>query len=148
MAQKHNTDFTEKPMTTYGRTQGPSRRYRRLRNPTFPAAEWTAKNPLLQRGEIGVESDTHKVKVGDGLTYWNSLQYITSDGGAVDSVNGHTGVVVLTASDVGALPDSTSLSGLSDVTLTTPSSGQVLSYDGSKWVNETKYAMQIVDYTA
>ena len=41
-----------------------------------------------------------------------------------------------------------SLNDMSDVTLTTPSSGQVLSYDGSKWVNETTYAMQIVDYTA
>lgn len=32
-----------------------------------------------------------------------------SGGGAVDSVNGQTGVVVLTASDVGALPDSTTI---------------------------------------
>lgn len=80
MAQKHNAEYTEKPMTRDGRIQGPSRRYRRLRHPTFPAAEWTAKNPLLQRGEIGVESDTHKIKVGDGLTYWNSLAYSQDDG--------------------------------------------------------------------
>lgn len=79
MSQPHNTQYTEKPMTTYGRTQGPSRRYRRLRHPIFLSTEWTAKNPLLQRGEIGVESDTHKVKVGDGLTYWNSLQYVVAD---------------------------------------------------------------------
>lgn len=38
-------------------------------------------------------------------------------GGAVDSVNGQTGVVVLTASDVGALPDSTTIpSKTSDLT--------------------------------
>ena len=80
MAQKHNAEYTEKPMTRDGRIQGPSRRYRRLRHPTFPAAEWTAKNPLLQRGEIGVESDTHKIKVGDGLTYWNNLAYSQDDG--------------------------------------------------------------------
>ena len=82
MAQKHNNEYIEKPMTTYGPTQGPSRRYRRLRHPTFPAAEWTAKNPLLQRGEIGAESDTHKIKVGDGVTYWNDLPYTYDDAGA------------------------------------------------------------------
>ena len=32
---------------------------------------------------------------------------------------------------------SSTLSGLSDVTLTTPTNGQVLKYDGSKWVNGT-----------
>jgi hypothetical protein len=79
MAQNHNAEYIEKPMTRDGRIQGPSRRYRRLRHPTFPSTEWTAKNPLLQRGEIGAESDTHKVKVGDGVTYWNNLQYVIAD---------------------------------------------------------------------
>ena len=94
MAQNHNADYSEKPMTTYGRTQGPSRRYRRLRHPMFPAAEWTAKNPLLQRGEIGIESDTHKAKVGDGTTYWNSLPYAmvaeTEWGNIVGDINDQT----------------------------------------------------------
>ena len=80
MAQKHNS-YEEKPMTRFGTVQGPSRRYRRLRNPTFPAAEWADKNPLLQRGEIGYEVDTHHVKVGDGVTYWNDLPYIFDDAG-------------------------------------------------------------------
>ena len=75
MAQKHNAEYTEKPMTRDGRIQGPSRRYRRLRHPTFEASVWADKNPLLQRGEIGYEVDTHKVKVGDGVTYWNDLPY-------------------------------------------------------------------------
>ena len=39
------------------------------------------------------------------ITAWDSGT--GGGGGAVDSVNGQTGVVVLTASDVGALPDST-----------------------------------------
>ena len=78
MAQKHSAEYIEKPMTRDGRIQSPSRRYRRLRHPTFPSTEWTDKNPLLQRGEIGAESDTHRIKVGDGTTYWNDLPY-TSD---------------------------------------------------------------------
>ena len=74
MAQKHNS-YEEQPMTRYGTIQGPSRRYRRLRHPSFPAAVWAAKNPLLQRGELGVEIDTHQAKIGDGTTYWNDLPY-------------------------------------------------------------------------
>ena len=46
-----------------------------MRFPAFTAAKWTAANPLLQRGELGVETDTRKIKVGDGITYWNDLEY-------------------------------------------------------------------------
>ena len=41
------------------------------------AAEWTASNPILLEGEVGVETDSKKLKVGDGLTAWASLPYIT-----------------------------------------------------------------------
>ncbi len=78
MTQPRNTNLGEQPMTTYGRVQGPEKRYRRLRFPSFPAATWTEKNPLLQRGEIGAESDTLKMKIGDGITYWNDLGYSKS----------------------------------------------------------------------
>lgn len=80
MAQKHN-EYKEQPMTRAGTIQGPSRRYRRVRHPNFPAAEWTDKNPLLQRGELGIEKDTHKMKAGDGVTYWNDLPYMYDDAG-------------------------------------------------------------------
>jgi hypothetical protein len=40
------------------------------------AANWTAENPTLLAGEIGIESDTLKWKVGDGTAAWNSLAYI------------------------------------------------------------------------
>jgi len=39
------------------------------------AANWTAENPTLLAGEIGIESDTGKIKIGDGVTAWNSLSY-------------------------------------------------------------------------
>jgi hypothetical protein len=39
------------------------------------AAQWANKNPLLAQGEPGVELDTEKFKVGDGVTLWNSLPY-------------------------------------------------------------------------
>jgi len=41
------------------------------------ASAWTAANPTLAQGEMGVETDTLEVKIGDGLTAWNSLPYFT-----------------------------------------------------------------------
>ena len=39
------------------------------------AANWTSANPVLDLGEPGVETDTLKLKIGDGSTPWNSLDY-------------------------------------------------------------------------
>lgn len=39
------------------------------------AANWTSVNPVLLEGEVGIETDTLKQKVGDGVTAWNSLPY-------------------------------------------------------------------------
>jgi hypothetical protein len=39
------------------------------------AANWTAANPTLLAGEIGIESDTSKIKIGTGSTAWTSLAY-------------------------------------------------------------------------
>jgi hypothetical protein len=39
------------------------------------ASNWTAENPVLAAGEIGIETDTLRAKVGDGATAWNSLSY-------------------------------------------------------------------------
>ena len=39
------------------------------------AANWTSANPVLLVGEIGLETDTKKYKVGDGTTAWGSLTY-------------------------------------------------------------------------
>jgi hypothetical protein len=50
------------------------------------AAEWTASNPTLTEGEVGVETDTKKLKVGDGLTVWASLPYINLTPAAAASI--------------------------------------------------------------
>lgn len=39
------------------------------------AANWTAANPVLAAGEWGLETDTGKLKLGDGTTAWTSLAY-------------------------------------------------------------------------
>lgn len=39
------------------------------------AANWTSTNPVLAAGEPGYETDTRKIKYGDGTTAWASLGY-------------------------------------------------------------------------
>ena len=40
------------------------------------AADYKSKNPTLLAGELAIEQDTNKVKVGDGNTKWNNLDYL------------------------------------------------------------------------
>jgi len=41
------------------------------------ASDWTSANPTLAQGELGLETDTLKLKAGTGTTAWNSLGYYT-----------------------------------------------------------------------
>lgn len=50
------------------------------------AAQWTSANTVLAAGELGLETDTAKFKVGDGSTAWNSLAY-----GGIQGPQGPTG---------------------------------------------------------
>jgi hypothetical protein len=54
----------------------------RLQNRRDTAANWTSNNPTLAAGEIGLETDTAKFKMGDGSTAWNSLAYAYTAGAA------------------------------------------------------------------
>lgn len=42
------------------------------------ASQWTSSNPFLLAGEIGFETDTKKMKLGDGTSNWNDLDYLVS----------------------------------------------------------------------
>ena len=44
-----------------------------LRNDT--AENWTTANPVLLKGEMGVEIDTGKTKIGNGTDDWKTLKY-------------------------------------------------------------------------
>jgi hypothetical protein len=51
------------------------------------AANWTSVNPVLALGEPGVETDTLRVKIGDGVNAWSSLSYtITTQFGDLTGV--------------------------------------------------------------
>ena len=48
------------------------------------AATWTSLNPILAAGEMGLETDTKKMKIGNGTNVWASLNYSV---GQVDNIN-------------------------------------------------------------
>jgi hypothetical protein len=39
------------------------------------SAEWASADPILAQGEIGVNLDGNRFKIGTGLTSWNNLDY-------------------------------------------------------------------------
>jgi hypothetical protein len=67
-------------MTTWGTGgfrlgPGSTASYGSVQGGQATAAEWAQINPVLQLGWIGYESDTGRVKIGDGISDWNTLEY-------------------------------------------------------------------------
>lgn len=60
-----------------------------IRNDT--AENWAKANPVLSRGEMGVEIDTRKFKFGDNTTAWKALEYASCSGGKVINVENNDG---------------------------------------------------------
>lgn len=60
-------------------------------------AEWTSVNPVLLSGELGLETDTNKKKIGDGSTPWNSLpyEYTGATGGATNQIIYDNDIIVI-----------------------------------------------------
>lgn len=115
------------------------------------ANQWTTADPTLASGEFGVETDTAKVKLGDGTTAWTSLSYF----GNLEALNNVGDVTITSASSGEVLQYNGSAwvnSGLainevSDVTITSASSGEVLQYNGSAWVNSGLAINEVSDVT-
>lgn len=90
------------------------------------AASWTSANPTLAAGEFGFETDTNKLKCGNGSTVWNSLAYLNNDGditgvtaGTGLSGGGTSGSVTLSI-DTATTADLTTAQTLTNKTLTSP----------------------------
>ena len=49
------------------------------------AAQWTAANSILAEGELGFETDTRKLKIGNGILPWTLLEYF--GGGATANLS-------------------------------------------------------------
>lgn len=54
------------------------------------AANWTSANPRLLSGEIGLEVDTNRMKIGTGTLNWNDLPYFPGDSGLGTILDGGT----------------------------------------------------------
>jgi hypothetical protein len=65
------------------------------------AAQWTSTNPTLASGEQGFETDTGKMKIGNGSTAWNSLTYLGA--GTVTSITAGTGLSGGTITSTGTI---------------------------------------------
>ncbi|MBA15578.1 MAG: hypothetical protein CMN73_04400 [Sphingomonas sp.] len=65
----------------------------------YSAAAWTAENPVLLEREVGLELDTMRLKIGDGSTAWNSLDYWSQGTTAAQVSVTPTGYQVITATD-------------------------------------------------
>ena len=78
------------------------------------STNWTTGNPTLANGELGVETDTGFLKVGDGTTAWNGLAYFATH----ISINAQAGTTyTLALADAGKL---VTLDNGSAITLTVP----------------------------
>lgn len=47
-------------------------------------SDWTSSNPTLSMGELAFVTDMRQLKVGDGVTDFNSLKFVAFDGGNMD----------------------------------------------------------------
>ena len=67
------------------------------------AANWTSVNPVLAQGEAGYETDSGKLKIGDGTSNWNALTYFSGDvPTALSELTNDTGFITL--AEVPAVP--------------------------------------------
>jgi len=92
------------------------------------AASWTSTNPTLAAGEIGLETDTLLIKIGNGSTAWTSLSYSTALPPLVTNAQSGTSYTTV-LSDAGKLVE---LNNASAITLTVPPSSSVAYSTGSQ----------------
>jgi hypothetical protein len=97
---------------------------------TANQSTWTTayNRSLTSAAVTGTTTKILTLNQQDGGTITASWTDINTD--AVTSVFGRTGAVVATEGDY-------TLTQLGDVTITSPSSGQVLKYNGTFWINDT-----------
>ncbi len=98
------------------------------------ASNWTSANSVLAQGELGVETDTNKMKIGDGSTAWSSLGYLIDTGGYAayaDTTANFTGALQKSGVPVAADANLNSFISAVDLPTADGSQDQVLTTDGS-----------------
>ncbi len=108
------------------------------------AQQWANVNPILAQGELGIELDTSRLKIGDGVTPWNSLKYerpLETESNTANTLvkrdaDGNFEAGAITASLIGNSATATRLASARSFTLTGDMSGSA-SFDGSANINIT-----------
>jgi len=108
------------------------------------AQQWANVNPILAQGELGIEIDTSRIKIGDGVTPWNSLKYerpIETESNTANTLvkrdaDGNFSAGAITGSLIGNSATATRLANTRTITLAGDMSGSA-SFDGSANVNIT-----------
>lgn len=96
------------------------------------ASEATSDNPILHAGEIGVELDSGKFKIGDGSTAWNDLLYATDVSRLPHAVVSVTGLAAATGYKLlSTATDSNEGEWVPDTSATAPVYLAYLQYDPS-----------------
>lgn len=54
--------------------------------------QWSTANPILSEGEMGFETDTNKIKIGDGVKRWVQLSYFAGSGSGL-AINAGTALI-------------------------------------------------------
>lgn len=121
-----------------------------MRNDT--AENWTTKNPVLLKGEFGVETDTNKFKIGDGNKAWADLDYAGADEAAIENIiaQNRDSLYKYTRTDASQSDDAAIAAALGSnaavqgdiVVITTTVEGNVYEqsafmYDGTQWAAMT-----------
>lgn len=111
----------------------------RVKHAYLSTTEWVSKNPILQAGELGFESNTRKYKIGDGITKWNSLSYASGSGDIiVDSTLSPTSTNPLQNKAIySALGDKLDKTGTAD-SAKKDSAGNIISSTYIKTINNIK----------
>ena len=109
------------------------------------STNWTSANPTLALGELGLETDGYKYKIGDGATAWTSLGYAELAGTDVFTINEQTGTAyTLVGSDAGKLIKMTNAAAN---TLTVPPNSSV-AFDIGVTINVVNYGAGQTTLTA
>ena len=122
------------------------------------SSNWSTTNPTLNSGELGVETNTSKIKLGDGSTAWNSLDYVVyplsfsdllnkpttiAGYGITDAFDGAFSSLVGTPTTLSgygitdAMPVNAAIDDLSNVSISSLANNQFIKYNGTNFVNHT-----------
>jgi hypothetical protein len=96
------------------------------------AAAWTAANPTLAVGELVIETDTDKYKIGDGSTAWTSLGYSSLPSTAITTGGGtFTGAITINGASPIVLEGATSNDYETTIAVTDPTADRTITLPNS-----------------